>query len=79
MPQLTPERQAEQLIQKFIEPTQDWDEFKGKWEDSEDKAKECAIIAVDEILIIMKEEYLSGAEKIEYWQKVREKISKLYQ
>jgi hypothetical protein len=39
-------------------------------------AIQCALIAVNEILIIMNEEYLSGALKIEYWQEVKQEIKK---
>ncbi len=40
-------------------------------------AKQCALIAVDEVLIIMNEEYFSGALKIEYWQEVKNEINNL--
>jgi hypothetical protein len=40
-------------------------------------AKQCAIIAVNQILLIMNEEYLSGAYKIEYWEQVKIEIQKL--
>ena len=42
-----------------------------------DKIPRYAKRAVDEILIIMNEEYLSGALKIEYWQEVKKEIEKL--
>jgi hypothetical protein len=45
----------------------------GSW----NNAKQCALICVDEILIIMNEEYLSGAIKINYWQEVKQEIEQL--
>jgi hypothetical protein len=40
-------------------------------------SKQAALIAVDEILIIMNKEYFSGALKIEYWQQVKTEINNL--
>ena len=39
-----------------------------------DEAKKCALISVDEILIIMNQEYFTGSEKIEYWEEVRKEL-----
>jgi len=70
---MTPKEKAEQLIRKYYTfginkegQTLSWNE-----------CKQCALIAVDEILIIMNEEYLSGALKIEYWQEVKQEIENL--
>jgi len=40
-------------------------------------AKNCALIAVDEILIIMNEEYFSESQKIKYWREVKKEIELL--
>lgn len=72
---MTPEEKANQLIEKFEEPTQQWDEVTGEWKDDIDNAKQCAIIAVDEILEEYgdQQQYLNGYEKDrkEYWQQVK--------
>jgi hypothetical protein len=39
--------------------------------------KQCCYISVDEILIIMNEEYMPDSYKIEYWEQVKEEINKL--
>jgi hypothetical protein len=39
--------------------------------------KQCCCIAVDEILVIMNEEYFSDSHKIEYWEQVKIEINKL--
>jgi len=41
------------------------------------EGKQCALMAVDEILIIMNEEYFTGSEKIDYWIQVKEELEKL--
>jgi hypothetical protein len=80
----TPQEKAKELADKFYQttPIESWynppissvkiKEYKA-WE----QAKECALISVKEILVIMNEEYLSGAEKIEYWEKVKQELEKL--
>jgi hypothetical protein len=40
-------------------------------------AKCCALLNVDEILIIMNEEYFIESEKIKYWQEVKQEIENL--
>jgi len=40
------------------------------------EAKQCALIAVDEIIQVIKPIMLTG-EKLEYWKKVKEEINKL--
>jgi hypothetical protein len=42
-----------------------------------DAVKQCALIAVDEILIIMNEEYFSESQKIKYWREVKKEIEAL--
>lgn len=74
---MTPKEKAQELVDKFIEFTQDWDARDGYIND-EFRAKECALIAVDEILEmdlpILEEE----ADKFyDYWEEVKQEIEKL--
>jgi hypothetical protein len=70
---MTPKEKAKELVDKiYLVP-----ELNGSCILTKHTAKQCALIAVDEILIIMNEEYLSGALKIEYWQEVKKEIEKL--
>jgi hypothetical protein len=71
---MTPKEKAQELIKKFSFNTRCFSETKG-WEDSFFDAKECALIAVDEILSINsvdKDEDLSN-----YWEQVKQEIQKL--
>ncbi len=81
---MTPKEKAEELFKKFLDATLAYDCGDHTAEGINNsilvmvkEAKQCALIAVDEILIIMNEEYLSGAEKIDYWQQVKKEIQKL--
>jgi len=83
---MTPEEKAKELIKKFTEPTQQWNEIERVWEDSPDNAKECALIAVDEILVILDKvteitssyfHYLDGDISEKFWHQVKEHINKL--
>jgi hypothetical protein len=68
---------AEELVEKFIAPTKVYHEHLG-WVNYLDSAKECALIAVDEILNTI--EYSSQADelsKISYWEQVKNEINKL--
>ena len=75
---MTPEEKAGELISKFIYPQKAFNELaKTK------VAKECALIAVDEILNIIPcyEEYGSNGwvliDNSEYWEEVKKEIEKL--
>jgi hypothetical protein len=71
---MTPKEKAQELIKKFSFNTRCFSETKG-WEDSFFDSKECALIAVDEILSINsvdKDEDLSN-----YWEQVKQEIEKL--
>ena len=71
---MTPKEKAEELVQKFEE--YGWlDEKTSMWE----SAKQCAIIAVDEIIetFIPKNNRNYLCEEIEYWQQVRTEIQNL--
>lgn len=61
---------AEELIEKFapIMPNENW----------QDRAKECALIAVDEILdVLHKGAYEDEDSNMNYWIEVRDEIEKL--
>jgi hypothetical protein len=68
---MTPKEKAEELIDKFIEHTQEWDELDGYVNDIY-KAKQCALIAVDTVLWMA-----SHYATIEYWQEVKQEIQAL--
>ena len=63
---MTPKEKAEELIGRmyscpYVQETE---------------AKRCGLIAVDEIISVIKPIMLTG-EKLEYWQEVKQEINKL--
>jgi hypothetical protein len=68
---MTPQEKSKQLYNKFLRYVPAEEEFEHEY------AKQCALIAVDEILVVMNEEYFSDALKIEYWEQVKQEIEKL--
>jgi hypothetical protein len=77
---MTPKEKAQQLINAFV-PHVRW---KMGQEDVLKRAKECALIAVDEILSVLpQQEYLedrgeySENRERTYWQQVKQEIEKL--
>ena len=79
---MKPKEKAEELVNKFISHTRVFHELLG-WEDYIDSAKQCALIAVDEIInshdyLIDFFEEAEDYRKIEfYWIEVRKEIEKL--
>jgi hypothetical protein len=73
---MTPEEKAKELVEKFISPTKVYHEHLG-WVNYLDSAKECALIAVNEIL--KDREEIDGMRVINdpYWSKVKQEIEKL--
>jgi hypothetical protein len=74
---MTPEEKAKELVEKFLSPTKVYHEHLG-WVNYLDSAKECALIAIDEILNTI--EYSSQADelsKVLYWEQVKNEINKL--
>jgi hypothetical protein len=71
---MKPKEKAEELIKKFSFNTRCFSETKG-WEDSFFDAKQCALIAVDEMI----EELIvtDFANRFSYWQQVKQEIEKL--
>jgi ferritin-like protein len=75
---MTPKEKAEDLFSKFIDeipPNQEKDINKFMEVDRE-AAKQCALIAVDEILNVIIGSYDYELEKI-YWQEVKKEIEAL--
>ena len=72
---MTPKEKAKELVDKFIEPTMEFDELDGYVEDK-DNAKQCALIAVN---LLMEEAYrqhdYEGFKA--YWKEVKQEIQKL--
>ena len=72
---MTPKEKAKELVDKFIEPTMEFDELDGYVEDK-DNAKQCALIAVN---LLMEEAYRQHDYEgfIAYWKEVKQEIEKL--
>ena len=71
---MTPKEKAEELVLKFtidLEPYAEW----GKWERWQ--GKKCALIAVDEILEIVKSDDSALIVELPYWQDVKQEIKNL--
>ncbi len=85
---MTPEQKAAELVNKFFEFNHrvKWDSDNDEWIHNYDQAKQCALIAVDEILKVT-EPYLNRHEPdyLElpsemtqgYWLEVKQEIEKL--
>jgi len=85
---MTPKEKARELVNQFLEkiPFADTNVYKDWKKEMNDKAKQCALIAVDEILENVNY-FFSELEKdglpnkfddeIEYWQEVKKEINKL--
>lgn len=77
---MTPQEKAQELVDKFLHPVR----WKMGQEDIKERAKQCALIAVDEILksnpiiplsFMLESEALDAAR--EYWQEVKQELEKL--
>jgi len=73
---MEPKEKAESLINMFSPHVKDWDYFNDVPLDK-NYAKECALIAVDEILNSLDYDYILFKQQSEYWQQVKQKIEKL--
>jgi hypothetical protein len=75
---MTPKEKADDLIDKFLPHTKVYHEATG-WEDYFDSAKECALIAVDEILEELPEGSIDYgiSSRRRYWEEVKEELEKL--
>lgn len=70
---MTPKEKKEELINKFIPHTKVFHEVLG-WEEYIDSAKECALIAVDEILKVA---FYSTDEIYNFYIEVKQEIERL--
>jgi hypothetical protein len=66
---MTPKEKAEELVNKFIQFTPAEEEFEY------DYAKQCALIAVDELIYETQFEVPNIRQR--YWQEVKQEIKKL--
>lgn len=76
---MTPKEKAEELVGKFIPHTRVFHEVLG-WENYEDSAKQCAVIAVDEIIEALDFDWMEVQNldrEYAYWNKVKQEIDKL--
>jgi hypothetical protein len=77
---MTPKEKAKELVDKYIPHTRVFHEVLG-WEDYIDSAKQCALIAIDEIIQATKQySYSVGYGMLtqdKYWQEVKTEIENL--
>ena len=77
---MTPKEKAKELLNKFIPHTRVFHEVLG-WEDYIDSAKQCSVIAVDEIISLMikfhNRHIEDNSNEIIFWEEVKQEIKKL--
>ena len=66
---MTPKEKAEELVEKFSD-LEDGEMYIGK-------AKQCALIAVDEILNSRKDHLVQSIKFYEYWTEVKRELERL--
>lgn len=71
---MTPKEKARELFSKYLFYFPEFYHDEMSYDYNEDKAKECALVAVDEI--ITNRERIKGIDKL-YWQEVKQEIYKL--
>jgi hypothetical protein len=73
---MTPKEKAEELINKFFQYNYriEWDSDKNEWVHYNESAKQCALIAVDEILSVV---WINLNDDVDYWAEVKQEIEKL--
>ena len=73
---MTPKEKALELVNKFTEYTKVFDDCAG-WVNDEISAKQCALIAVDEIIDNIDGFLEARIWALDYWQEVKQEIEKL--
>jgi hypothetical protein len=78
---MTPAKEkAKELVDKFKYNTRAWNETNG-WQDCSYNAKQCALIAVDEIITAIENVFTKSVSKLNstyrYYQEVKTEIEKL--
>lgn len=66
---MTPKEKAIELVNKYKEFTED------NYAESYCNAKQCALIAVDEVIDNIEDDFLEN--DLKYWQEVKQEIEKL--
>ena len=74
---MTPKEKALELVDKFMEHTVEWDQVTEYAFDSEYHAKQCALIAVDEVIESLHEHHWQNKLIINYWEEVKHEINNL--
>ena len=76
---MTPKEKAKELIDKFNNHTVKELVYlkNGKVIEGKTEAKECALIAVNEILKIEWDEFEMSGDEVMYWQEVKQEIENL--
>jgi hypothetical protein len=77
---MTPQEKAEELVNKFIKPTIKWNPVNGiGYYNDLNAAKECALIAVDEIIANIEPSVSMDVieARINYWQEVKQEIENI--
>jgi hypothetical protein len=72
---MTPKEKAEELVNKFTPHTKVFHEHLG-WVNYLDSTKQCALIAVDEIIMYVLPRYQDFGFGV-YWEEVKNEINKL--
>ena len=75
---MTPANKAKELVDKFKHNTRAFNETNG-WEDTLHDAKQCALIAVDEVVAFI-DEHMQGWLDWDwkaYWEQVKIEIEKI--
>jgi len=77
---MTPKEKANELFKSMMS-NQTYDSVREEYEDSEDRTKQCALIAVEEIIENVLHDWCANApnimDTISYWQEVKQEIEKL--
>jgi hypothetical protein len=82
---MTPKEKARELVNQFLEkiPFADTNVYKDWKKEMNDKAKQCALIAVDEVQQLIKDlsscknRFIYIIDEMNYWQEVKQEIEKL--
>lgn len=74
---MTPKEKAIELVDMFMEHTVEWDNVTEYAFDSEYHAKQCTLIAVDEIIEALHEHHWQNRLIIDYWEEVKHELEKL--
>ena len=70
---MTPQEKAQELVLKYLK-VKTHQMFNGWWHKM--TAKECALIAVDEILFVVSK-YNDTQAEVSYWQEVKQEIENI--